>query len=68
MHIYVCVYMCVYMCVYIYICRHNQEKMLAAEEMLREIEIREKKKLAQALEEKAKALANNQYMIIALIV
>eukprot|EP00929_Paragymnodinium_shiwhaense_P013651 TRINITY_DN1214_c0_g1_i1.p1 TRINITY_DN1214_c0_g1~~TRINITY_DN1214_c0_g1_i1.p1 ORF type:complete len:302 (+),score=106.18 TRINITY_DN1214_c0_g1_i1:72-977(+) len=37
--------------------KQNQQKLIAAEEMLREMQIREKKKLAQKLEEKAKALA-----------
>jgi len=37
--------------------RDNQGKLKAAEEMIREVEIREKKKLAERLEQKAKALA-----------
>ncbi|CAE7264181.1 unnamed protein product [Symbiodinium necroappetens] len=37
--------------------KQNQVKLQKAEEMIREIEIREKKKLAEKLEQKAKALA-----------
>lgn len=37
--------------------KQNQDKLQKAEEMLREVQIREKKKLAEKLEEKAKALS-----------
>lgn len=37
--------------------KQSQAKLQAAEEMLREVQIREKKKLAEKLEEKAKALS-----------